>query len=762
MFAFSNRRLQDVSGRRRIPSRTNFERLRKGAIEFERYYAHSSQAHGQPWHLLREHLLCVGRRAGAAAEKFGATDLGQAIGLLHDLGKYSREFQARLAGSSIRVDHSTAGAQKARQIFGKAVGTLMAYAIAGHHTGLPDYGTRADPASLAHRFEKLPPDFSACEEDGLPLPQLPLRLPVTPIGTQAGFSIQFLIRMLFSCLVDADFADTEAFLNNRQAALRNTDYPSIATLSGQLEAFMASRFRDSLHTSVNLWRRRILQSCQEKASEPPGLFTLTVPTGGGKTLASLSFALRHAAQHGLDRVIYAIPFTSIIEQNAAVFREALGSSGVLEHHSNFEHPYKDEDDLDQLALRLRLSAENWDAPVIATTNVQFFEALFANRSSRCRRLHNIVRSVVILDEAQMIPTGLLRPCLATLWELVANYGTTVVLCTATQPSLEGLIPKDLNPREIAPDTPRLFEAFQRVEVHNLGQLPDTALAELLLAEPQALCIVNTRAHARELYRLISANEGAFHLSARMYPAHRTRTLIRIRQALTNGQVCRVIATQLIEAGVDVDFPAVFRAATGLDSVAQAAGRCNREGRLCGNGVPLLGRTYVFEPVGQTLRGWFQLTAAVAHSVLRDGGDPLAPATINRYFQLLYDLEGTGLDKHAVMRVCEDGKHELAFPFADIAAQFRMIDDCLVPVVVPCDEVADILPSDHSPHSPGVLRRLQRYVVQVYPHELKALEEAGHVRLVGGLIRVLCDMSLYDEEVGLRPVSQGDSNEVLIF
>lgn len=709
------------------------------------YYAHSNGDDKSAWQPLRDHLDSVARLSEGFAARLGAGRLGYAAGMLHDLGKYSDEFQRRLEGAPGRVDHSTAGAKEALKRYGKAIGTVLAYTIAGHHAGLPDYGNTADDASLVARLNRdWLPDCTAFQQDHLALPILnQVRLPVKPAAFGAGFSVHFFIRMLYSCLVDADFLDTERALNVRTAASRG-GYPGPQDLLKRLERFLGQSYSGVPDTVINRYRAEILQSCREKAQQPSGLFSLTVPTGGGKTLSSLAFALHHAVLHDLERVVYVIPFTSIIEQNAAVFRKAVGDECVLEHHSNFEHPDEASDDYLDAALKLRLATENWDAPLIVTTSVQFFESLFANRSSRCRKLHNLARSVIILDEAQMLPTDLLRPCLAALCELSANYGSSVLLCTATQPALNGLLPSTIRPVEITPNPQKLYEAFRRVEVASLGLQGDEAIASELLHHHQVLCIVNTRSHACQLYERIKGEEGAFHLSARMCAAHRSEKLNAIRQALGEGRPCRVISTQLIEAGVDVDFPVVYRAATGIDSIVQAAGRCNREGKR------EKGQVFVFEPTGHPLRGWFNRTASVAAMVTRTIQDPISLEAVERYFTLLYDLEGNGLDEKKFLDRIEEGAKQLAFPFSGVAQDFRLIENEMVPIIVPWDKHSQELIREipYTSTSHRLIRQLQPYVVQVYPNEFLTLSKAGQVETEGGMLHVLSDDSLYSDETGL--------------
>jgi CRISPR-associated endonuclease/helicase Cas3 len=398
------------------------------------YYAHSLP--GKPpeeWQRLEDHLRAAAEKARHFADSFGAGEWGYVAGLWHDLGKYSEEFQTRLAALSDpdahietrpgRPDHSTAGAQHAQKAL-KDAGRLLAYAIAGHHAGIPD-GNNNEPSCLVRRLEKTIPTYAAAPRPTLDQ-TVSLKLPFALYPNRHWFQLSFFVRMIFSCLVDADFLDTERFMDSERSPWRQ-GYPELSTLEDKLMRHLDELGSRARVTPINQHRRSVLQECLDAADWNPGLFSLTVPTGGGKTLSSLAFALKHAIRYDMERVIYVIPYTSIIEQNAAVFRNILGDNAVLEHHSNFDPQEEDH--------RSRLASENWDAPLIVTTNVQFFESLFSTRSSRCRKLHNIARSVVILDEAQMLPVPLLKPCLEALRELSTSYGTTIVLCTATQPSL---------------------------------------------------------------------------------------------------------------------------------------------------------------------------------------------------------------------------------------------------------------------------------------------------------------------------------------
>lgn len=725
------------------------------------YYAHSkTELNKSEWHLLKDHLEDTATLAAEFAASFGAEKLGRVAGLLHDIGKYSLEFQRRLEGHKKKVDHTSAGAFVAKNYYG-VYGRLLAYMVAGHHSGLQDWGSKADNATLEGRLskqEKELPDYSSYQKEiNLPkVADLSISLKKSPI--EQSFSGQFLIRFLYSCLVDADFLDTERALNEKQSLFRDSNF-SLVQMSSVLEAHLRSKSDSAQDTPVNRRRAEILADCLAKARYEPGFFSLSVPTGGGKTLSSMSFALNHAITHGMKRVIYVIPYTSIIEQNAAVFKGIFGEEKVLEHHSNFTYPEdavlesESEDDPQGIGS-LKLASENWNMPIVMTTNVQFFESLFSAKSSKCRKLHNIANSVVIIDEAQMIPTGHLKPCINALVELVANYNSTIVLCTATQPAINRLLPLDCpHPLEIVRDPVELYRAFQRVKVHNLGSLPDDLLAEKLISQDQVLCIVNSKKHARIVFGKIE-DKDAFHLSTRMCPAHRSQILQEVRRKLKAFELCRVVSTQLIEAGVDVDFPTVYRSSAGVDSIAQSAGRCNREG-LRG-----IGNVYVFRPEKHGLpSGWLSRTATIGEGVFRRHDDPLNLEAVKDYFTELYNIEGEGLDKEGIMaEIAEQGK-TLKFPFRTIADKFKMIDDQnTTAIVIPYDEKCrEMLEIAKWSKFPGkYIRRLQKYSVQVYEQEFREMLQIGLLENIGGRFYVLSETAYkteYSPKLGLLPCTE---------
>lgn len=722
------------------------------------FYAHSTPSPDKSdWQTLEGHLKTVGQLAAERAERFGAGPWGEAAGLLHDIGKYTAPFQRRLEGSPERVDHSTAGACLAIEKYPQ-VGYLLAYLIAGHHAGLANGRDIGERTPLKNRLEADLPLLNPAWQQEIALPDRLLPPPHFQSRPDRGFfQYAFLARMLFSCLVDADFIDTETFYAVQEKGVPRArgGGPGLKVLRDALNQRLATFKADS---AVNRLRGEILSHVRAQAELPTGRFTLTVPTGGGKSLASLAFGLDHAIAHGMDRVIYVIPFTSIVEQNAAVFRDALGVHGeaaVLEHHSAFD---TDSPHDRQTIDKLRRDSENWDAPIVVTTAVQFFESLFAAKTSRCRKLHNIAGSVVILDEAQTMPLPLLRPSVAALDELALNYRTSVVLCTATQPALEETDDPERSfsgglrgLRELAPEPERLYRQLKRVTVRHVGTLDDVMLRDQLLATEQVLCIVNNRRHARALFESIVDRPGAYHLTTSMCAVHRRRVLAEVRQALKAGQPCRVISTSLIEAGVDVDFPRVLRAEAGLDSIAQAAGRCNREGRR----RALDSEVAVFSTANDDwapppeLKQFAQATVEVLR---HHGDDPLSLAAIDAYFRLLYWQQGAQrLDQHGLLKLVEDGRLE-GLPFETLEQKFRMIENNQRAVIIPYDDTARGALRDlaHAEGVGGIARKLQPYTVQVPRQGFVALERVGAIAAVepdkfGDQFMVLINEDLYDRK-----------------
>jgi CRISPR-associated endonuclease/helicase Cas3 len=729
------------------------------------FFAHSGNSDDRSgWQMLRGHLVAVSALAAGKGAKFGAQKAAAIAGLLHDLGKYSAAFQRRLGGSGEPVDHSTAGAQQVIQLatdgIDRGMAELIAYAIAGHHAGLPDReGTAASLTErLAKTIEPLDPSWQdEIRADAVGL--FPPSFHRHPDRARLPFQLGFLGRMLFSCLVDADFRDTEAFYAGAQVRGVDREWPALPGIVERLiaafDAYMAEKRKTATQTALNCLRTKILAHVRSRAREAPGVFTLTVPTGGGKTLASLAFALDHAKHHRLERIVTAIPFTSVIDQTAAIFRDVLGNDVVLEHHSAIdEEHFRAREGAD----KLRLAMEDWAAPIVVTTNVQLFESLFANRPSRCRKLHNLARSVIVLDEAQTIPLAVLRPCVAALDELARNYGASIILCTATQPALAApnfvgglaLTPE----RELAPNPPKLFVALKRVEIRRVGELTDDDLLVALGEVSQGLIIVNSRAHALALYRKAIAVglDGMVHLTTRQYAAHRRDILGVIREQLKSGHACRLIATSLVEAGVDLDFPRVWRAQAGLDQIAQAAGRCNREGRRSvKDSIVTVFRPAEFKPPREIA----QLAGDFARMADRHS-DLLSPDAILDYFGEVYWRKAEALDVKKVLAAFKADARSTDFAYRTVAESFRLIESGLVPVIVARDEIAKEAVAELAApdcHAGRVARKLQPYTVQIPPKARALLMAYGHARFVqekrfGDQFSLLSTEAFYQKDAGL--------------
>lgn len=723
-------------------------------------YAHSTSEACQTWQTLADHLRQVASQASERAAPLGLEGAAFTSGLYHDLGKYDPAFQRKLAGEVNRVDHSTAGAAvllKDAPPKDQIPREMIAYAILGHHAGLPDRNTDL-LSSMDRRLE-------AHKNALAPVWKTEVEPPPSGLFTQLnnllgkhrtdrsrdGFDISVATRMLFSCLVDADYRDTENFYAAVEGA-KDRDWPSLATVLPEMTArFDAHMAQFSSCGDINALRKDILVHVRAKAAMGPGLFTLTVPTGGGKTLASLGFALDHARQHGHRRIIYAIPFTSIIDQTAAIFREVLGAETVLEHHSAIE-----DDKMREGRDKLRLAMEDWAAPVVVTTNVQLFESLFAARPGRARKVHNIAGSVIILDEAQTIPRPLLLPCLAMLDSLARLFGCSIVLCTATQPAVGETLKGGLAlaGRELAPDPTDLVKRLRRVQIIHGGTMDNAALISALRNVDQGLVVVNSRAHALDLWREAAGMEGLFHLSTRQYAAHRRRILARIRQRLADGLPCRVISTSLIEAGVDVSFPCAWRAEAGLDQIVQVAGRVNRNGEL----LPALGQVTVFTPDGYSTP--VEIAGLIGDMArMRDLFEDLqSPEAIQSYFSEVYWRLDARLDAKKILAGFKLERNRTNFNFRTVAEQFRIIESGMVPVIIPRDEAAiEAVKQLEVPNIPSgkIARALQTHLVTVPPKARARLLACGKGAFVRPDLRAdqffVLDMEqgLYAEETGLH-------------
>jgi len=711
------------------------------------YYAHSPGKNGE-WHDLKEHLEGVAERAREFAAPFGAGDLAQWLGALHDVGKINPRFQEYLQALSEgktarKAFHSIWGAALLYQVIwcvNKDDGWKeLSLPILGHHGGLPDAGVAAQ--SVLDFLAKEPATLQAMKTY---LEGTPLKLPSLKILPLSSCRRELRIRMLYSALVDADWLDTEQHFEPGNAEERKR-WPDLKALWQRFRASQENLFDDlktqQKHaTPVNSIRREVYEACLEAALGPPGVYRLTVPTGGGKTRSGVAFALRHAIQNGLRRIIVAIPYTSIIDQTVQVFRGIFGEEFVLEHHSQVQAP-EDDEDQSPAAVRLQLATENWDAPLIVTTTVQLFDSLFSNRRSRVRKLHNLAQSVVLLDEAQTLPSELLSPILDVLRTLVDDYGVSLVLSTATQPTFEEgrylQAFSEIDIREIVPQFRQHFARLRRVTYERRTEsLTWEELAKEVRDLPQVMVVVNARKDALALLDSLGENEDVFHLSSLLCGAHRRAVLDEVKRRLEDEEPVRLVSTQVVEAGVDLDFPVAYRAIGPLDRIVQVAGRCNREGRAS------RGRVVIFEPAGgRAPVGPYRVGMEKAKLLLHlHPVDALHdPGIYREYFRQLFD------DVDTDYKQIQGYREVLNYP--EVAERFRLIDQDTVSVVVPYEEALERVADWQSQPSRRAWQRLQPYLVSLYRHDVARFEEEGWVIELGKGMRQW--EGVYDNRRGIK-------------
>lgn len=694
-----------------------------------------------------EHLQGVAKLAAQFAAKFGCEDIARIIGLLHDKGKEQTEWQKYIQGVTgynheyvnIRrgPNHSYVGARIA-QIQYPQLAPLIAQPIAGHHRGLYDYCEYIEETNKDIPKEVLVPKSQSCA-----MPRL---------QNLEIHDLHHLVRMLFSCLVDADSLDTEGFMNPEQASLRGV-HTTMEDLLSKLEEYLSHLKKRSEDTEVNRIRNYVQEQCVNESQGKAGFYSLTVPTGGGKTLASVLWALNHAVKKHLHRVIIAIPYTSIIVQTAATLKTIFGEENVLEHHSNVNP-----DDIEDREQRERmlLATENWDYPIIVTTNVQLFESLFSNKRSDCRKLHNIVKSVLILDEVQTLPMNFYKPIVHTLDTLCRLFGTSVLFTTASQPVLTGRI-EGTNPsvgfdaldsvHEIIPAEMKLHDKLRRVEL-KIDEAPKSydELATEMSKHQRVLCIVNTRKDAKALYERLPKEGICLHLSRMMCPAHVAATIQHIKSALKeeNGCPVRVIATQLVEAGVDIDFPVVYRQEAGLDSILQAAGRCNREGK---NGICT---TYVFS-LGKehSLPTGFISQTNNARLNMVGQYDWFAPETMTAYFKHLH-CRIDNFDKQQMQELL----YKPACEFEEAANRFHLIDDQTISVLINWHDSMNLyqrLLSEGPTYQ--LMKQMGQYSVNIRKRDFDKLNSIGAIKEPFESIYVITNPAFYHEDTGLSIENQ---------
>ncbi len=745
-----------------------------------RIYAHTLPEHGEEaWELLYGDTGHA-KRVAELCSQFTSVltpqnteilaQLGYILGAYHDMGKAGAGFQnyikksaAGLAAQS--VDHKSAAAKWAAAQK-SPWDSILPYVFDGHHSGLP-YGVRLwdklDYYQLDDALLQVMPDEIGDLELGL----APAIMNGCKSQAEYVFALSFFVRMLHSCLIDADWLATEQFMESDRADARaQKPYDSIGTLSARLELAIAKKVQGATGL-INELRSEIHTASYAAAARPAGVYRLNVPTGGGKTLSSLSFALRHAQQHGLQRVIYVIPYTSIIEQTVSEFRKILGEDQVLEHHSNLS-------ELSDTDIN-RFASENWDAPLIVTTNVQFFESLFSHRNKSARKLHNIARSVIIFDEVQTLPCDFLAPCLAAMKTLQRDYGASLVLCTATQPALMNRAEHNF---EIGWDSQqlssllgdeleqRLAAEMKRVEIELLGtiSMPELTTHFAQSGLESALFIVNLTRQAQDLYQSLSdmyPQEALYHLSARMCPAHRARQLEALRARLAAGLATILVATRVVEAGVDISFPTVYRDRCGLDSLAQSAGRCNRHGELA------CGYTYAFSAAEQEYKLPLSFVDLSAGAIaLRDvidlygADDLLSGGKVDEYFKRYYaahSASGSAWDRHAILSesIPSSVRALKAINYPEIGDKFKLIPAGQHAVMMPYGEDARLLRVQLLQlQSLGVMpsrliyRRVARCSVNVYASEYAQLRPRCECIHKEADIWMLSQDGSYDESIGL--------------
>ncbi|MCB0264783.1 MAG: CRISPR-associated helicase Cas3' [Calditrichaeota bacterium] len=741
------------------------------------FIAHVKQDEDGLWRIqtMQDHLDAVATLAGNFANKFGNRDWGEVLGYWHDLGKFHPAWQNYLIKKSGyntethieenhgRPNHSTAGAVLALEKGNEAPPSrILTYPIAGHHAGLPDWQPDFAGGELVNRLYKeglFRDDLDAVKKQPAAREFLDIPLPKSrpPLFASSHKNsteqLHLWIRMLFSCLVDADFLDTEHFMEPQKSHNRSK-YLALDELKNRFNLYMENKEKNASGTDINKKRKQIRHECEEKAKLKPGFFSLTVPTGGGKTLSSMAFALEHAQLYNKDRIIVAIPYTSIIEQTAKIFKYGtddekeimnclknnqmlFGENQVVEHHSNFDPSYE--------TTQNRLACENWDAPIIVTTNVQLFESLFGARTSSCRKLHNIANSIIILDEVQMLPPEFLKPILSVLKGLVDYFGVTVVLMTATQPAIEGTIgspPNEIsgieNVRSIINDPETLAREFSRVVLNlpvdlNIRNEWDT-ITNQLVQHPQVLCIVNSRKDCRMLHGLMPAD--TIHLSGLMCGEERSVVISVIKEKLRKNQPIRVISTQLVEAGVDIDFPVVYRALAGFDSIAQAAGRCNRENKLAAKGKK--GQVFVFVPPNSAPLGLLRKGEDACKEILRNHSiNELSPEIYKAYFKQFYATLNEVDKPQFYNRLVRDARI-FEFSFRTLAMDFKLIQDTQESIIVryrnpisgyDSEKLIDDL--QYKGPNRELMQRLQRFIVNIPRYVFERLQKLGYIEEISG-------------------------------
>ena len=708
------------------------------------YIGHTSDdGRKQP---LLDHLNGTSKLCRENANEFWA-DIAEFVGQIHDIGKYTSAFQKRINGAeNIRVEHAICGAKEVAKAPPKSYVPMIEYCVAGHHSGLPDGGTKVDgeeDSTLHGRMKRKTGDYSAYENEvKLEYPKDNLR-ELFDVSNQREIieRYSFFTRYLFSCLTDADFIDTERFVTpNTDRGIDGDFQEAYEKVCEKLNSF---KIETKLQESRSIIQEQVYKSVESNAN----VYTLNMPTGSGKTLCSIRAALKTAIENKKKRIIYVIPYVSIIEQTAKVFEDIFGDVlPVLQHHSNYDFDDdKNEDENEITSEKLKRSCENWDAKLIVTTNIQFFESLYHYKGRRLRKLHNLADSVIIFDEIHMLPIDYIQPCLRAIGYVTKYLNSTAILMSATMPNYDKFMERYMSGVKIenAVKDTSLFNVFDKCRYEYIGKCELASLAEKAQEYDNALIIVNKRKTARELYDMCSGNK--YHLSTYMTPLHRSEIIAKIKEDIKNGINTTVISTSLIEAGVDLDFKAVFREIAGIDNILQSGGRCNREGKMD------MGDVFVFETDGgnyQTKKkSDIIIRANITRNLFEEFENISTDKCIKEYYGRLLNYKEKKIEENTITAIMGNDLRIDGIPFRTYAESFNFIDNQVIGIVIPCDENRGLI-KELKDGKLSVKRNLQRYSASVNKDEFKELFQIGIIETLDCGVCILANTDYYKSDVGL--------------
>ena len=696
--------------------------------------------------LLLDHLNGTSKLCRENANEFWA-DIAEFVGQIHDIGKYTSGFQKRINGAeNIRVEHAICGAKEVAKAPPKSYVPMIEYCVAGHHSGLPDGGTKVDgeeDSTLHGRMKRKTGDYSAYENEvKLEYPKDNLR-ELFDVSNQREIieRYSFFTRYLFSCLTDADFIDTERFVTpNTDRGMDGDFQKAYEKVCEKLNSF---KIETKLQESRSIIQEQVYKSVESNAN----VYTLNMPTGSGKTLCSIRAALKTAIENKKKRIIYVIPYVSIIEQTAKVFEDIFGDVlPVLQHHSNYDFDDdKNEDENEITSEKLKRSCENWDAKLIVTTNIQFFESLYHYKGRRLRKLHNLADSVIIFDEIHMLPIDYIQPCLRAIGYVTKYLNSTAILMSATMPNYDKFMERYMSGVKIenAVKDTSLFNVFDKCRYEYIGKCELASLAEKAQEYDNALIIVNKRKTARELYDICSGNK--YHLSTYMTPLHRSEIIAKIKEDIKNGINTTVISTSLIEAGVDLDFKAVFREIAGIDNILQSGGRCNREGKMD------MGDVFVFETDGgnyQTKKkSDIIIRANITRNLFEEFENISTDKCIKEYYGRLLNYKEKKIEENTITAIMGNDLRIDGIPFRTYAESFNFIDNQVIGIVIPCDENRGLI-KELKDGKLSVKRNLQRYSASVNKDEFKELFQIGIIETLDCGVCILANTDYYKSDVGL--------------